>query len=116
DQPYIKIIFLFFLSLFVSLQLVAQSKFPQSLGYDSLMSLAKQHNKPMFLVIHQRDELFAPFRVSISQKTKDVLNEQFVSGIVQLDPNDFNHPLRKTYNLPTPIYLFTDNNGFPLLR
>lgn len=115
-DKFIKIIFLFFLGWFVSHQLVAQSKFPQDFDYDSLFTIAKQQKKPLFLVIHQRDELFSPFRMSVSQKTKDILHEHFVSGVIQLDPHDFNHPLRKTYNLTTPIYLFTDDDGFPLLR
>lgn len=116
-QSCIKIIFLFFLNWFASHQLVAQPKFPQGFDYDSLLTLAKQHKKPMFLVIHQRSEEFSPFiNVSISQKTKNILNEQFVSGVVRLASDDINHPLHKTYSLTTPIYLFTDVHGYPLLR
>lgn len=117
DQSYIKIIFLFFLNWFAFHQLAAQPKFPQDFDYDSLLSLAKQHKKPMFLAIHQRSEEFSPFiNVSISQKTKNILNEQFVSGTVRLASEDINHPLHKTYRLTTPIYLFTDEHGYPLLR
>lgn len=115
-EPYFKFVFIFFLSGLIGLPLAAQSKFPQDSGYDSLLNLAKQYNKPMFLVVHQRDELFSPFALPISQKVKDILSEQFVSGVVQLDHDDIHHPLHKTYLLSTPIYLFTDRDGFPLLR
>ncbi len=116
NQSSIKVIFLFFLSWVVSLQLVAQPKFPQEMDYDSLLSLAKQQQKPMFLIIHQRNEQFSPFNTAISQKTKDILREQFTSGMVRLTSDSIDHPLHKTYRLTTPIYLFTDQNGYPLLR
>lgn len=115
-KSYSKFVFISFLGWLMGLPLAAQSKFPQDSGYDSLLVLAKQHNKPMFLVVHQGDELFSPFTSPLSQKVKDILNKQFVSGVVQLDHDDIHHPLHKTYLLSTPIYLFTDSEGFPLLR
>src|SRR5690606_41337151 len=108
DQSYIKIIFLFFLNWFAFHQLAAQPKFPQDFDYDSLLSLAKQHKKPMFLVIHQRSEEFSPFiNVAISQKTKNILNEQLVSGPVRVAYEYINHTLQKTYRRTTPIYHLT---------
>lgn len=117
DQSYIKIILFFFFSWFVAHQLAAQPKFLQNLSYDSVQNLAKLHDRPMFLVFHQRSEQFSPFtEVSISQKTKDILHDQFVSGVVRIAPDDINHPMLKAYHLKTPIYLFTDKDGYPLLR
>ncbi len=97
-------------------RLAAQTNFPPSRDYDSLLNDAKQKGKPMFLVIHQGNESFSPLEFQISKNIKDIIRKQFVSGTVQLDPDDFNHPLYKTYHLATPICLFTDSDGVPLLR
>lgn len=115
-QFYVKIIFFFF-SCFAAHQLAAQPKVLQNISYDSVQNLAQKRDRPMFLVVHQRSEQFSPFsNVSISRKTNDILNEGFVSGVVRVAPDDIHHPILKAYHLNTPIYLFTDTDGYPLLR
>lgn len=100
----------------ISFRSFAQTDFPGPADYDSLCVQAKREGKPLFMIIHQRDEFFAPFGMSISKKTKNSIDEKFVSGIILLDPDDIDHPLHRAYHLTTPIYLFTDPDGFPLLR
>lgn len=96
---------------------VAQSDFSLPIAYDSLITKAKQLDKPMFFVAHQRSEQFSPYDgLAISKKTKGLLTEAFVSGVVRVAPEDVNHALSKTYHLRTPIYLFTDKDGYPILR
>lgn len=96
---------------------VAQSQFLPNVDYDSVLHVAKQQNKPMFLVVHQGSgEFFSPFKDTISKEVQSVINEQFISGIVQIDPYNIQHPLLKTFDFHSPIYLFADRDGFPLLR
>ncbi|PRD46491.1 hypothetical protein C5745_15105 [Sphingobacterium haloxyli] len=96
---------------------MAQSEFSSHITYDSLITKARQRDKPMFFVVHQRSEQFSPYAgLTISKKTKDLLTEAFVSGVVRVAPEEVNHPISKTYHLRTPIYLFTDKDGYPILR
>jgi len=108
--------FLFFLSCFFIFTVNAQSKFAEDKNYNELLNEAKQGDKPMFLVIHNNGDQFLPFKNPISQKTIDALQAQFVTGIVQLNREDFNHPLNKIFSHSSPIYLITDKDGFPILR
>lgn len=116
-QLYLKSAVLVFLCWFLTHPVTAQARFPEHSNYTDLLERAKQENKPLFLIIHQQDEhQFIPFKGSVSKKAKDKLDAQFVAGIVQLNRDDFNHPLHQTFYLNTPIYLFTDKEGIPLLR
>src|SRR5690606_36177883 len=73
--------------------------------------------KLIFFVVHQRNEHFSPFdSLSISKRTKDILKEEFVTGMVRIDPADFLHPVLKAYHLTNPTYFFMDTAGYPLLR
>lgn len=108
---------MFFVCWFSIYPIIAQQNtFPKKDNYIQLQERATRENKPMFLVIHQQDEQFVPFVGAVSKKAEDLLNTQFVSGIVQLDRDDFNHPLKRNFNLDKPMYLFTDRDGIPLLR
>ncbi|PRD53743.1 hypothetical protein [Sphingobacterium gobiense] len=112
-----RVFIVFFLIQFAVFPAIAQSDFSTHISYESLLAKAKEQDKLMFFVVHQRSAQFSPYdRLTVSKKTKDFLREAFVSGIVRVAQDDFNHPLSKTYHLPTPIYLFTDKDGYPLLR
>lgn len=115
-QIFYKSAFLFFLSWIFIFPVNAQSKFPEDKNYKDLLNEAKQGGKPMFLVIHNNRDQFLPFKNQISQKMIDELQTQFVTGTVQLKREDFNHPLNKIFTLSSPIYLFTDKDGIPILR
>ncbi len=93
-----------------------QHTFPKKEEYLHLLERAAKENKPMFLVVHQRDDQFIPFRGSVSKKAKDILSTQFVSGIVQVDRDEFDHPLQRAFYLNKPMYLVTDKDGIPILR
>jgi len=93
-----------------------QHTFPKKEEYLHLLERAAKENKPMFLVVHQRDDQFIPFRGSVSKKAKDMLSTQFVSGIVQVDRDEFDHPLQRAFYLNKPMYLVTDKDGIPILR
>jgi len=101
---------------FVYPAIAQQQTFPQKEDYLQLLERAAKENKPMFLVVHQRDDQFIPFRGSVSKKAKDILSTQFVSGIVQVDRDEFDHPLRRAFYLNKPMYLVTDKDGIPILR
>ncbi len=116
EQFYLKFVVLAFLSFSIYLAVAQQAMYPQNNDYTHLLERAAQENKPMFLVVHQRGEQFVPFKGTVSKKTKDILDTQFVSGIVQLNRDDFNHPLYRTFHMNNPFYLFTDKDGMPLLR
>lgn len=116
DSLNFKIIVTFILSGLVSHRLTAQTIFPENISYDSLLHESKEQRKPMFLVVHKGDEFFSPFRTALSKGTKALLSEHFVCGMVQLDPDDFNHTLQKKFYVNNPMYLFMDSDGFPLLR
>ncbi|MGJ1413767.1 hypothetical protein [Sphingobacterium multivorum] len=109
-------VFIFLCWVFVYPAIAQQQTFPQKEDYLQLLERAAKENKPMFLVVHQRDDQFIPFRGSVSKKAKDILSTQFVSGIVQVDQDEFDHPLQRAFNLSKPMYLFTDKDGIPLLR
>ncbi|GGH06160.1 hypothetical protein FAZ19_04320 [Sphingobacterium alkalisoli] len=102
---------------FVVFPSIAQSEYSRHIAYDSLITKAKEQDKPMFFLVHQRSEQFSPYDgFSLSKRTKEMLREAFVSGIVRVAPEEFNHPLSKAYHLRTPIYFFTDKDGYPILR
>lgn len=109
-------------ALFVSLLFLnyfsvnAQSNFPVLDRYENIQTEAKQQNKLMFLIAHQRDESFEPLKTPISKKVKTYIDQKFVSGIVQVEREDIHHPLNKAFYLSTPVHLFTDNEGYPILR
>lgn len=109
-------VFIFLCWVFVYPAIAQQQTFPQKEDYLQLLERAAKENKPMFLVVHQRDDQFIPFRGSVSKKAKDILSTQFVSGIVQVDRDKFDHPLQRVFSLDKPMYLFTDKDGIPLLR
>lgn len=116
SRCYLKSAVLAFLYFFIYPVVAQQATFPQKNDYLHLLERAVQERKPMFLVVHQRDEQFVPFKGTVSKKAKDILSTQFVSGIVQVDRDDFNHPLAQTFQMNNPFYLFTDKDGIPLLR
>lgn len=76
-----------FLIQFTVFPSMAQSEFSSHITYDSLITKARQRDKPMFFVVHQRSEQFSPYAgLTISKKTKDLLTEAFVSGVVRVAP------------------------------
>jgi len=101
---------------FICTVVAQQTTFPQKNDYTHLLERAGRENKPMFLVINQRHEQFIPFKGDVSKKAKEILSTQFVSGVLELDREDFNHPLHRAFHLNSPFYLFTDKDGVPLLR
>lgn len=109
-------VFIFLCWVFVYPAIAQQQTFPQKEDYLQLLERAAKENKPMFLVVHQRDDQFIPFRGSVSKKAKDILSTQFVSGIVQVDRDEFDHPLQRAFYLNKPMYLVTDKDGIPILR
>ncbi len=109
-------VFIFLCWVFVYPAIAQQQTFPQKEDYLQLLERAAKENKPMFLVVHQRDDQFIPFRGSVSKKAKDMLSTQFVSGIVQVDRDEFDHPLQRAFYLNKPMYLVTDKDGIPILR
>ncbi|WP_336833459.1 hypothetical protein [Sphingobacterium siyangense] len=109
-------VFIFLCWVFVYPAIAQQQTFPQKEDYLQLLERAAKENKPMFLVVHQRDDQFIPFRGSVSKKAKDMLSTQFVSGIVQVDRDKFDHPLQRAFYLNKPMYLITDKDGIPILR
>lgn len=109
-------LFIFLCWVFVYPAIAQQQTFPQKEDYLQLLERAAKENKPMFLVVHQRDDQFIPFRGSVSKKAKDMLSTQFVSGIVQVDRDKFDHPLQRAFYLNKPMYLITDKDGIPILR
>ncbi|MCS4167700.1 tetratricopeptide repeat protein [Sphingobacterium sp. BIGb0116] len=109
-------VFIFLCWVFVYPAIAQQQRFPQKEDYLQLLERAAKENKPMFLVVHQRDDQFIPFRGSVSKKAKDMLSTQFVSGIVQVDRDEFDHPLQRAFYLNKPMYLVTDKDGIPILR
>ncbi|WP_153846681.1 tetratricopeptide repeat protein [Sphingobacterium paramultivorum] len=109
-------VFIFLCWVFVYPAIAQQQTFPQKEDYLRLLERAAKENKPMFLVVHQRDDQFIPFRDSVSKKAKDILSTQFVSGIVQVDRDEFDHPLQRAFYLNKPMYLVTDKDGIPILR
>ncbi|MGJ1437898.1 tetratricopeptide repeat protein [Sphingobacterium siyangense] len=109
-------VFIFLCWVFVYPAIAQQQTFPQKEDYLQLLERAAKENKPMFLVVHQRDDQFIPFRGSVSKKAKDILSTQFVSGIVQVDRDEFDHPLQRAFYLNKPMYLVTDKHGIPILR
>lgn len=112
-----KILIVLFLHFFTAHVSVAQSDYSQNVAYSSLLNNAKQQGKLIFFLVHQRNEHFSPFdSLSISKRTKDILKEEFVSGMVRIDPADFLHPVLKAYHLTNPTYFFMDTAGYPLLR
>ncbi|MFU1857278.1 hypothetical protein ACK8HY_09695 [Sphingobacterium sp. NGMCC 1.201703] len=116
-QLFLKSAVLVFLCWILTHPVTAQGRFLEHSNYTDLLERAKQENKSLFLIIHQQDEhQFIPFKGSVSKKAKEMLDTQFIAGIVQLNRDDFNHPLHQTFYLNKPIYLFTDKDGIPLLR
>lgn len=109
-------VFIFLCWVFVYPAIAQQQTFPQKEDYLQLLERAAKENKPMFLVVHQRDDQFIPFSGSVSKKAKDMLSTQFVSGIVQVDRDEFDHPLQRAFYLNKPMYLVTDKDGIPILR
>lgn len=109
-------VFIFLCWVFVYPAIAQQQTFPQKEDYLQLLERAAKENKPMFLVVHQRDDQFIPFRGSVSKKAKDILSTQFVSGIVQVDRDEFDHRLQRAFYLNKPMYLVTDKDGIPILR
>lgn len=109
-------VFIFLCWVFVYPAIAQQQTFPQKEDYLQLLERAAKENKPMFLVVHQRDDQFIPLRGSVSKKAKDILSTQFVSGIVQVDRDEFDHPLQRAFYLNKPMYLVTDKDGIPILR
>src|SRR5690606_8584119 len=71
--------------------------------------------KPIFLFV-KNGESTSSFSRPLSQQTRRRIETQFVSGTIELDRDDFAHPLHKAYHFPRSAYLFTDAKGFPLLR
>ena len=110
------VVFIFWCLVLVYPAVAQQHTFPQKEDYSQLLERAAKENKPMFLVIHQRDDQFIPFRGSVSKTAEDILNTQFVSGIVQVDRDEFDHPLQRVFYLNKPMYLVTDKDGIPILR
>lgn len=112
-----RIFVLFSLILSAAYTSAAQSKYSQHIMYDSLVNKARQQEKLMFFLVHQRDEQFSPYdSLTVSRKTRDILQEEFVSGMVRIAPDDIHHPVLKAYHLSAPTYFFTDKDGYPLLR
>lgn len=112
---WIKVPFLFVLFL-IFFSVNAQSHFPARLGYDSLQTVAKAQGKMMFMMVHQRDEAFEPLKTPVSKKTRSYMEEKFVSGIIQVEREDIQHPLAKAFYLTTPVLIFADSEGYPILR
>ena len=110
-----KIILLGLTGWFLAQKTTAQTTMLPRATYDSLLTQAKRNGKPIVLFV-KKSESTVSHNLQLSQRTKRMLEEQFVSGTVELDRDDFNHPLHKTYTFPTSAYLFTDSAGFPLLR
>lgn len=106
-------LFLLFLTCF---SVNAQSSFAVLGEYNNLKTAAKTQGKLMFLVVHQRDESFEPLKTPVSKKTKTYIDQKFVSGIVQVEREDIHHPLNKAFYLSTPVHIFTDDEGYPILR
>ncbi|WP_333626239.1 hypothetical protein [Sphingobacterium siyangense] len=109
-------VFIFLCWMFVYPAVAQKQIFPQEEDYLQLMERAAKENKPMFLVVHQRSDQIIPFRGAVSKKAKDMLSTQFVSGIVQVDRDEFDHPLQRAFYLNKPMYLVADKDGIPILR
>ncbi len=107
------ILFVLFLTFF---SVNAQTNFLERADYDSIRTVANKQNKLMFLLVHEQNESFEFLKASVSKKNKEYIGDKFVSGIVQVKREDFQHSLRKGFYLTRPVYLFTDNEGYPVLR
>ncbi|WP_400260981.1 tetratricopeptide repeat protein [Sphingobacterium sp. SG20118] len=116
EKSLLKFTLLFFLSWIFLFSVSAQSRFPENKIYQDLLNQAKEEDKPMFLVIHNNGDQFLPFKTPISQTSIDLIHKKFITGEVELKRDDINHPLNKTFSLSSPIYLFTDKDGYPILR
>lgn len=112
---WIKTLFLFVLFL-IFFSVNAQTGFLERVDYDSIRTVANTQNKLMFLLVHEQNENFEPLKASVSKKGRAYINENFVSGIVQVKRENFQHSLRKAFYLTSPVYLFADSEGYPILR
>lgn len=108
--PFLFVLFLIFFSV------NAQTGFLERVDYDSIRKVANSQNKLMFLLVHEQNENFEPLKASVSKKNRAFIGEKFVSGIVQVKRENFEHSLRKAFYLTSPVYLFADSEGYPILR
>lgn len=108
--PFLFVLFLTFFSV------NAQTDFLERADYDSIRTVANKQNKLMFLLVHEQNESFESLKALVSKKNKVHISDKFVSGIVQVKRENFQHSLRKAFYLTRPVYLFTDSEGYPILR
>lgn len=101
---------------FLCFQAKAQPSFLQNVSYDSLLTAAKASNKLMFVAVQPRGRQFPSIGIKpISPQVVDRVDEHFVSGVITLERDNFNHPIYQRFHISNPMYLFMDEDGYPLL-